>query len=213
MLKLIVSNAEPCAKALPQALTPPENLQGFTAEVRYKGPSLYLMSVQDPSHYLSCDLPLEIEGDHPGSADRAVICHFPSIESDQLCTFICDDESLYGMTMIQFQMKILEQLFLFCATHYASKLIIYTDDDQANELEIYREFLSHEGPVMTGQSITGQATTDKGSQTEMIISADPKTVEDWIAYKDMVTLKFRQALWQDQRSNPIIKQYLKIYPL
>ncbi|MBX9805039.1 MAG: hypothetical protein K2Y18_04710 [Alphaproteobacteria bacterium] len=201
MLKLIVSNTELCTNTLPQALTPPENLVGFSAEVRVKGPYLYLMSAQDPSHYLSCELVLEVE-ESLDEVAGAVICHFPSIESDQLCNFINDDECLYGMAMIEFQMKILEQLFQFCATHYASKLIIYTDDAQANELEIYRDFLSHEG----------QAVTAKGSQTEMIISVDPKTIADWVAYKDMVTLKFRQTLWQDQRSNPTIKQYLKIYP-
>lgn len=203
MLKLIVSNAEPSSKALSQPIISPNRCAPFTSEVWLKGPCLYLMMVQDPSHYLSCELVLEVEESQQECGGGTVICHFPNIEVEQLRNFICEDETLYGIIMIQFQMKVLEQLLLFCATHYASKLIIYADNAQADEFEIYRDFLSYEGQILT----------QNGEQTEMIIPADPQTFDNWIDFMNDVTLKFRQTLWQDQRTNLTIKHYLKIHPL
>lgn len=203
MLKLIVSNTEPSSETFCQSKPPPNNGAPFASEVWLKGPYLYLMVTQDPSHYLGCELVLEVEESHEKYGEGTVICHFPKIAVEQFRSYIDEDDTLYGIIMIQFQMKILEQLFLFCATHYASKLIIYTDDTQADELEIYQNFLTYES----------QTLTQNGEQTEMIIPADPQTFKDWIDFMDRVTLKLRQTLWQDQRTNFAIRQYLKTHPL
>lgn len=205
MLKLIVSNADLRAELPPQpqkTITPDSRIS-FAAEVRLKGSHLYEMMVQDPSHYLNCDLVLEREESYEEYRGGAVICHFPKISDEQLKEFIEEDDTLYEIIMIQFQMKILEQLLLFCANHHASKLIIYTDDAQAEELGIYQDFLIYQD----------QTCTENGEQMEMIISTDQQTFDAWVDFMKETNLKFQQELWREQRSNPTIRDYLKSHPL
>lgn len=105
--------------------------------------------------------------------------------------------------MVMFQMRILEQLLVFCATHQASTLVIFADDAQAEELEIYRDFLVSQEEVLT----------PAGEKTEMVIPADRKTFDAWVDFMGDVTSQFRQTLWQAQKTNPAIKNYLKIQGL
>ncbi|MGV8949302.1 MAG: hypothetical protein ACOH2E_08100 [Candidatus Paracaedibacter sp.] len=172
----------------------------FTAEIRRKGPGLYEMALQDPSHYLKCDLFLEVEDSNQDYEGRVVICHFPNLAGDGLNTFVEEEETLYGALMVQFQMKILEQLFLFCATHYASTLVIFADDAQADDLGIYEDFLAYED----------QTLTSSGEKTEMVIPADRQTFEAWLDFMQKTTADFQQTLWHDQKTSPAIRQYLKM---
>ena len=105
--------------------------------------------------------------------------------------------------MVQFQMKILEQLFAFCENQRVSKLIIYTSDTQVDELEIYREFLFYRG----------QLPPSKGNQNEISMFVDSQTFESWIDFMNKVTSMFRHVLWQDYRINHTIRRYLKKNPL
>ncbi|MBX9805460.1 MAG: hypothetical protein K2Y18_06890 [Alphaproteobacteria bacterium] len=187
-----------------QALEPLE--QGprgpFSSCVHLQGPGLYTMTVEDPSHYLGCELILEIEPSPDEQGESVVICHFPKIEEKLLNTFVMEDDSLFVILLIEYQMKILKELFLFCATNYAKTLVIYCDDKQAEDLDIYREFLSFIGLI------------DLGTETVsvMTIPADKQTFQAYIEFMYEVCLKFRQELWQEQRNNPAIQQYLKIHP-
>ena len=209
-LSLVVSNpnpisvTSPCQKVFPVSLaTTP--IERFSVETRNKGHHLYEMIIQDPSHYLSCTLDLEVEeycDREEGIADGTVICYFPPIDDSLLNTFIEMDEVLYGMIMVQFQMKVLEQLFLFCAAHYTSQLIIYMNDEQAEKFGIYDDFLSHDGKTLTL----------KGEKTELVLPANYQTFDKWIDFMDKTSRGFRQSLWKDKASNFTIRSYLKWDP-
>lgn len=201
-LKLVVSNCDP----LPIEPTNTKNQHvssSLIANVHLRGPYLYEMTIEDPSHYLECDLILEVEEAHDEFESARVICHFPNISNEKLDDLVEGDETLLGMILVQFQMKILEQLLLFCATHYASKLVIFVDDAQADELEIYRDFLAYEDQTITPQ----------GEKTEMIIPADREAFDQWIDFMEDVTIKFRQTLWREQKNNLAIRQYLERHSL
>ena len=183
----------------------------FRVEVQMKGSDLYTMVAQDLAHFLECELILEIKdntpkqqkagGDQTQGAlrSREVVCDFPRIVEEQFRKFVWDDVTLYGILMVMFQMKIMEQLLLFCATHKASNLIIFADDDQDKKLGIYRDFLKY----------LNQPPTTKGGKEEMIIPADQKAFEAWLDFMAEVTIKFRQTLWKGQKTNPAIQHYLK----
>lgn len=179
------------------------NSEGFTSEVYLKGPSFYLMAIKDPSHCLACDIFLEVEEGGLEYENNKIICHFSKISDERLNAFINEDETLLGIILIQFHMKIMEQLLIFCANHYASTLIIYTDDSQAEEWGIYHDFLAQKDQIIS----------ENGEQTEMVITSDQETFDEWIDFMEEVNLKFRQTLWSGQRINPSIRKYLRFHPL
>lgn len=205
-LKLVVSNPDPIEVAPSQETVSTQSVDtpfSFIAEVRVKGPYLYEMAIHDSFHHLQCDLMLEVEKAQDEDECGSVICHFPTISDERLNNFVKEDETLYALLMIQFQTQILEQLLLFCATHYASELVIFADDDQADALGVYHDFLTYKD----------QTLTHKGEKTEMVIPADCETFDAWIDFMDEINRKFQQSLWHDQKTNPAIRHYLKSRPL
>lgn len=204
-LELVVSNPNPSQEPSSSQTTSNSQIKpSFMAEVQLRGPNLYSLLARDPSHYLECELILETEERDLDSLEPgAVICHFPNISDEKLQDHIWLDDTLYGIIMIQFQIKLLEQLLLFCATHYASKLMIFADDVQADALGVYQDFLTYKD----------QTLTYKGEKTEMVIPADQATFDAWVDFMERITIDFRQTLWREQRSNPFIRQYLKNHPL
>lgn len=201
-LKLVISNSGPLLSEKP-TISNSQAAPCFTVDVCLRGSNLYDMVLQDSLYCLKCDLILEVEESLDEFSSSTVICHFPIIKGEQLKDFVEEDEILFGMFMIQFQMKILEHVLLFCASHYASKLLIFVDDAQADELEIYRDFLSHED----------QTITSHGEKTEMVIPADRETFDQWVDFMEEVNIKFQQTLWREQKNNPIIRQYLENHSL
>ncbi len=199
ILQLVVSNSSSQSLQVIPSVRNSNTTSAFTAKVRLMGPWLYEMKIQDPTYHLRCDLTLEVEEAHSEYEPGKVICHFPVISDTKLRSFVEEDETLQGMLMIQFQMKILEQLLLFCGEYSVSELIIYTDDAQAEELGIYQDFLTHQD----------QTLTSKGEKTEMVIPTDSDTFDEWIDFMDEVNLKIGQELWREQRFNPTIRAYLK----
>lgn len=198
-LKLVVSNPEPLQETL-LSQKPNFNVRAsFTAEVRVKGPYLYEMMLRDPSCYLACNLCLEVEESNRECESRAVICYFPTLSDRELNNFIEEDDILHGALIAQFKMKILEQLFLFCATHHASTLIIFADDTQADDLSIYQDFLAYD-----------QKLTSQGKKTEMVILTNQETFEAWVDFMQKATVNFHQTLWREQGTNPAIRRYLKM---
>ncbi|MDF3034119.1 MAG: hypothetical protein K0R76_1073 [Alphaproteobacteria bacterium] len=201
-LKLIVSNPLPVQEnLLPSGPTPISKVK-FTAESRRIGPHLYEMRVQDPSHYLSCDVILEVEEKGNEGERRAVICHFPIIADESLNEFIKGDETLHSIIIIQFQMKVLEQLLMFCANHHAIQLFIYRDDTHGAGFEIYHHFLMH----------YDEAFIENEEQWAMVISSNQQTADALTDFMKGINLKFCQALWRAQRFNPTIRHYLQSHP-
>ena len=182
----------------------------FKAKAELKDSNFYIMVVEDLEHFLACDLTLEIQVDKPEGkasrdaqtqgalASRKVICHFPRIADGQLSNLVWGDGTLVAILMIIFEMKIMEELLLFCATHLASILVIFPDDNQDDGLKIYRDFLVSQA----------QTATPKGEESEIIIPVTPETYNAWVDYTEKVTVKFRQILWRDQKTNPAIQHYL-----
>jgi hypothetical protein len=195
-LKLVASNPPP--QKSPSPSRPLTSKSGFSVDVKKIGCTLYEMYIRDQPHDLECDLTLELEGSSGTTLSKTVICHLPNIlkEDNKLLN---EEELLYGQIMIQFQMKILEQLLLFCARFCASYLVIYMDDDQAEGFGIYQDFLISQDPTLT----------ENGEKTEMVIPADKETLADWRNFMAEATLSFEQELWREQRFNPVIRQYLK----
>ena len=198
-LKLAVSNPAPVSGNTPVTSDPAPSNTGFNAEVRNIGTQIYEMNIQDPFHDLGCGLILEIE---KSIEETVAVCHFPVIlnESNK---FLDEDEELYGAIILRFQMKVLEQLFMFCVNHDASRLTIYMDDAQAEGFGIYDDFLSHYDETLT----------ENGEKTEMVISTDQKTFDKWLAFMAETNLNLEQELWREQRSNLAIRNYLKSRPL
>lgn len=202
-LKLVVSNSSPIQKKNPSQTLDPNT--GFIAEVRKRSHCHYVLVARDPFHYLDCEIVLEIHDneDEEELEPRAVVCHFPNILAEELNEFVEEDETLYGMILIQFQMKLLEQILLFCRDHDALNLLIYVDDtSEGHAFGVYRSLVIYEDKVPT--------TT--GTKTQMVIPTTQKTFDKWIDFMEQLNQNFRQTLWEDQRTNPSIRAYLKSNP-
>lgn len=201
-LELVVSNSTPIQKK-PLSQTRDPNA-GFTAEIQERGHSRYVLVACDPFHRLTCEIALEIyDEDEEELEARAVVCHFPNILGEELNEFVDEDETLYGMILVQFQMKLLEQLLLFCSDHDASTLFVYTDNaSEGDALEIYRKAAIYEDKIPT---ITG-------TKTQLVIPTTLENFDQLIDLTDHVNQDFRQTLWEDQSSNPAIREYLKSNP-
>jgi len=173
----------------------------FRVDVKDRGSELYEMSIQDPFHHLKCNLLLEIEGNRHETEVRRMICHFPPICDEQLEEFTEEDDILYWIFMIRFQMKVLEQLLLFCSDCDVSQLVVYTDDTKIGEAGVYQEFLID---LIGSDQIFAKAR----EQTKFVIPSNPETLNAWARFMQEIKIKFAQELWRNQRSNPVIRQYL-----
>ena len=174
----------------------------FAATVYTSGHNLYIMEARDTSHYLTCDLTLEIEdGQHTMEPGR-VVCHVPQISDELLNTYIWEDETLYAIILIQFQMKIMKELFIFCQNHYVSKLILYPDDTDSDDFGILQDFLILEE----------QIHNEDDGKTKMVIPTNLETYETWIEFMNEANIRFQQTLWRNQRKNSAIRHYLISHP-
>ena len=204
---------------LPSANENARAQSSFAAEVHRRGENVYALEVQDTGHFLACELFLEIQ--KAGEALRAgelpsreVFCHFPKIDDERLKEFVWNDPTLQKILMGVFQMSILKQLFLFCEAHTASKLVIFTDDAEANELKIYRDFLATQqgqNPTATREKWGGQWGYKWGESPGigMLIPVSPEVFSAWLSFAETTIIRFRQVLWREQKTNPSIHYYLK----
>jgi len=192
-LKLVVSNADPMQRVSTLSQSQPSTTS-FTVKAHKRGFRLYEMTIQDPFHELVCDLVLEIERN---GGETAVVCHFHTFMDDSH-KLLDEDEDLYGIIMIQFQMKVLDHLFLFSTEHKASQLSIYMDDDQAVGFGIVQDFLTH----------CDETITEYGEKTGTVISTDRNMVSEWRTFMEKTNLELEQDLWRQQRGNPAIRHYL-----
>ncbi len=206
-LKLVASNPTPVEETPFPPFLLARPTEGFSAEVSHvpvkNTPlTLFEMTIKDPSHYLACTLALELEEGLEEDEEGKVICHFPPIQDEPLNKLVMEDETLFGLILVQFQMRVMEQLLLFCSEQCASELTLYMDHDQAEKFGIYESFRTHQG----------KALTFNGEQTEMVMPADPETFDAWVDFMDKTSRDFRQTLWKDQKENPVIRFYLKSDP-
>lgn len=213
MLKLVYVNPNPIPAKQPNAfstLNPMEEtssceqtialLPHFTAKLSRIESHLYRITVRDPSHYLSSNLTLEIRENGDESTFGDVVCHFPTIQDEYLRAFVWEDDTLISFILIQFHIKILEQLLVFCANHNALKLIIHANPFEAGPLEVYQDFIVH----------TDQVLTPQGRKTALVIPTDRAAHDKLTDYMEQIATDFRDILREDRYSNPIIHQYLKL---
>ena len=201
MLKLVYQ-ANPIQEPPVQEPTMPLPPTPFAATVHSSGHNLYVMEARDTSHYLTCDLTLEIEEEHHNSGARTIVCHVPQISDELLNTYIWEDETLYAIILIQFQMKIMKELFMFCQNHYVSRLILYPDDTDSDDFGILQDFLIQEE----------QIHNEDDEKTKMVVPANSETFDTWIEFMNEANIRFQQTLWRNQRKNPAIRHYLISHP-
>jgi hypothetical protein len=193
-LKLVVSHPDPVQRVSTLFQSQPSTTS-FMVKAHKRGSRLYEMTIQDPFHELACDLVLEIERN---GGKTAVVCHFPSFMDDSH-KLLDEDADLYGTIMIQFQMKVLDHLFLFSTEHKASQLSIYMDDDQAEGFGIVQGFLIH----------CDETIRAYGEKTEMVISTDQNMLLEWRTFMEKMNLELEQDMWRQQRHNLVIRNYLR----
>ena len=225
-LKLVVSSSSPPQE---QPSIDYSNLAGlapFKAHIEAKGQNLYSLNVQDASHFIGCTLPLSVKEAEDEHKTSSVTCYFPKIDDNRLYEFTQNDETLYGILIIRFQMNILEQLLLFCADHHADSLFIMAAEKQVEELEIYRGFVLTSEEIMVPQDKipgnssplnegikNGNKKSNKVKMIKMLISASHKNYDAWLDHAEKTNFRFTQTLWNDQRANPVIQSYLKTHSL
>ena len=203
LLKLVVSNQSPIQKENSPKITISDT--GFAAEVRMRSPYHYALVARDDFHGLSYELNMKIQEHNDGEEleARSAICHFPNILAEELDEFVEGDQMLYGMIIIQFQIKILKKILLFCATHNILNLIIYADETfEGYALVIYQSLAIYEDKFPSGA----------GEKTKISIQVNQKTSDKLAHLMDEVNHGFRQELWRNQRTNYAIKAYLKSDP-
>jgi len=173
----------------------------FVVELGLKTPVLYTMVIQDPLNHLDVKLMLELSEESDEFESGIVTCHFPRISGSEMKKMMWDDEILCRITMVQYLMKIMDELLLFCSHHNASNLRIYTDPEQANELEVYQDFVVY----------TDHVLREEGEKIELIILTDPEIFDEWLDYKERVNCKFRQFLERTEAANLTSKHKKKVY--
>jgi len=211
MLKLVINNTQPQSKQ--PFLQSGEGVgakNSFFVNFRPLSQSLYAVSAYDLGHGLACEMNIEIKESYVYSQENGedcnylvpmALCNFPSIDTQRLNEKVCWDEYLQGSLMIQFQLKILEQILLFCegkeATHLTLTLNAHNDD----YLEVYRPFaLSKE-----------HITTTKDDQIEILMSTDTQTYDNVVDSIEEFDSDFQKTLWRHQKTNPIMRRYIMDY--
>lgn len=164
----------------------------FTAEVRRRSPYNFVMVAHDPFHYLRCELALEFE---ENDGIQSLTCQFPEICDEELSEFVEEDEMLLGMALVQFQMQVLQNLFVFCAAHNARNLIVKTTEDQWRTLGVYKNFVKYVDAI----------PMEKEADMEITLPVRLKACDESI---DDITEQFRQTLWRNYSENQSIRNYL-----
>lgn len=201
-LRLVASNPPPAQEEETPLAEHPRG--GFTAQIRKKGDALYALIARDPSHCLECRFDLEFHEDVEDLEPMSVVCRFPDMPAEELFEIVGQDETLYGMLLIQFQMKVLEKLLLFCSEHCALNLVIYATltPEEGHALGIYSNLAIYEDLV----------PAERGKEAQLVIPTTTKTFDRLIDLMDRLNLQFRQTLWQEQRFSAAIRAYLKSNP-
>jgi hypothetical protein len=175
-------------------------------------PDLYIFRAEDCGHELLCEMTLELkeifvnfvdEREEEGYLAPVATCNFPSISVQKFTAKVGFNAYLQGVVMFQFQLKILEQLLLFCEEKDVATLVMMINDANLDYLDIYSRFITSARKV----------TTARGEQTEILISTDLDTYDEVVDFMDKVQKQFRKTLWREQTVNLAFREYLKGYAL
>ena len=173
----------------------------FKAEIVEKGHNLYVLTVEEPGHFLACELTLEIQEKIGGETEEAIareaVCHFPRINDKKFRKLVWNDATLYRILMDAFHMRIMKQFLMFCVNHDAARLIIFADDAQV--AESYRMFLSY----------GNQTPTARAEGTGLVIPTDREAFDVWTEFMAGADVKLQQTLWRERKGNPAIENYLQ----
>lgn len=200
MLKRVVHNIRSfCRDILPQELdintTPPASLppRSFLADFQEFSPNLYVVRATEIYHELTLEMILELKERFVYSKGEAeeevylapiIACTLPRIDVQKFNEKACQDACFQEILMIQFQLKVLEQLFLFCEEKAAVNLILTMSDSNLDYLEMYRDFFISEEQVITA----------RGEHTEVVIPTDMETYNKVIDFMDQVDKYVCQTL-------------------
>lgn len=173
---------------------------------------MYVFKGEDLDHQLLCEMTLKLketfvsvdeEEEGEGFLASVVTCHFPSINVQKFNAKVGFDAYLQGVVIFQFQLKILEQLLLFCGEKASVNLILTVNDATLDYLDIYSPFITSAKKV----------TSAKEEQTEIVIPTDVETYEEVVDFMNEVEKQFRKTLWREQTVNLAFREYLKGHAL
>ncbi|MBX9804825.1 MAG: hypothetical protein K2Y18_03610 [Alphaproteobacteria bacterium] len=181
--------------------------QPFLFDFQEISSGIYVARFLDTFHELSCDFALEVRDVLIPSGDEyeepylqpVLVGEFPLLDTRRFQQKVLWDEYLQGMALIQFQLKILEQLLLFCEDKFATHLLLTFNDVNQDYLEIYQRFIISEEQILCAHN----------EKTEIAIPTDVTVYDDLIDFIEEVDHKFRQTLWSEHRTNSIYRHYLK----
>lgn len=204
-LKLVVSNPPPAEKKKPfQDLEPNA---GFTARIQKMRHAHYVLMARDPFHFLDCEIPLEICDDADEELEpKAIVCHFPDIFTEDLNELVEEDETLQGMVLVQFQMKILKKILSFAIKRGAPSLFIHINHtSEGHALKVYNSLITHEHKIPATNTVDG-------TKTQLVIPINRETFGKFTRLADEVNRDFRYMLWEEHSRVPFIREYLLANP-
>jgi hypothetical protein len=181
---------------------------GFVSEITQISSRRYAFAAQDASHGLRCSFVLEVQDvldaqdETIPAEDRVipqVVGNFPVIDGEALVDEVWGDDYLQGILTIQFYLKVLEALILFCEDKSTGGLTLTVEESYFDLVEIYEDFI-------TAQT---QVITEEGEKTQIVIPTNVGVYDKLIDFMDQFNRDFNRTLWRDQRQNPAIRHYLK----
>ena len=197
-LRLVVSNPPANLKAEEEKPLEPSEAPlpktDFSVKLSKLG-KVYKMVIHDHFHDLENEFHLDIER---YNGRKVVTCQFPNI-MEKVEGYMDCDESLYGVIAVQFQLTVLKQLFLFCRKFRVPMMTLYMDNELAQKLEVYDNFLADYDDALS--------VGDEESQMDFETHRHAFSV--FRKYFKESLHKMEQGLWHDQRENPVIRDYLK----
>jgi hypothetical protein len=215
MLRLISKAAPSSQSRIFRAINEKPSVQfndssqdSFLFNIHEISQNLYKMRFHDLSHQLYCEITLELKnslmyGDEPyeedGTLEVVIAGNFPTIDMQGLNQIVHNNEYLQGMILIKFQLKILEELLLFAKNKDAGYLFLNFNEANYDYVEIYQRFIVSQESNLSAS----------GEQIELVMPTDVGTYDELIEFMDELEQDFQQSLWRDQKSDPIIRQYLK----
>jgi hypothetical protein len=214
MLKLIINNTHlfdgkdsSQHSGMKQSFPQGASQNSFLFDFQELSKNLYAFRAHDCIHDLACEMHVELKErlvypenarEEEGYLAPVAACDLPHIDIQKLEGKVLGDEYLQGILMYQFQLKILDQLLLFCDDKDAVNLTLTISDADLDYLDIYRRFFVSEEKVITA----------RGEQTQIVIPTDIETYDEVLDFMDEVDKNFRQSLWRDQKVNPAFRKYL-----
>ncbi len=184
----------------------------FLSDFQEVAPNLFSFYANDTRHDLRHFLLLDIQDiftpeEAPTLEEDSLVpmlvCDFPAIDGQMLYEKVHGNEYLQGALMTRFYLNILESLLLLCGQWNVCGLILTVDDHCLDAIEVYRKFIVTEAHVFT----------EKGEQTQVVISTNAKTYDELVDFMEKVEQDFRQTLWRTQKEDLTIRQYLKSHAL